>query len=183
MNCNLEKEIISYCAPTLAGMKCGSLFRYYCKKEQGIKDIRDVNYKLNVKGIYIVPLKWEEEAVLIYVFRCRMLIEMLESENNNNLLKKYGYENSQMGLCIRNLRIRINSSKTFPHEIGLFLGYPVEDVKGFIENKGENCVKCGAWKVYCNPEEKMHFFCKMKRCTEAYMRFFNNGMEISKMTV
>lgn len=63
-----------------------------------------------------------------------------------------------MGLCIRNLRIRINSSKTFPHEIGLFLGYPVEDVKGFIENKGENCVKCGAWKVYCNPEEKMHFF-------------------------
>ena len=92
MNCNLEKEIISYCAPTLAGMKCGSLFRYYCKKEQGIKDIRDVNYKLNVKGIYIVPLKWEEEAVLIYVFRCRMLIEMLESENNNNLLKKYGYE-------------------------------------------------------------------------------------------
>ena len=93
MNCNLEKEIISYCAPTLAGMKCGSLFRYYCKKEQGIKDIRDVNYKLNVKGIYIVPLKWEEEAVLIYVFRCRMLIEMLESENNNNLLeliKSYG---------------------------------------------------------------------------------------------
>lgn len=88
-----------------------------------------------------------------------------------------------MGLCIRNLRIRINSNKTFPHEIGLFLGYPVEDVKGFIENKGENCVKCGAWKVYCNPEEKMHFFCKMKRCTEAYMRFFNNGMEISKMTV
>lgn len=57
------------------------------QKEQGIKDIRDVNYKLNVKGIYIVPLKWEEEAVLIYVFRCRMLIEMLESENNNNLLK------------------------------------------------------------------------------------------------
>ena len=52
MNRNLEKEIISYCAPTLAGMKCGSLFRYYCKKEQGIKDIRDVNYKLNVKGIY-----------------------------------------------------------------------------------------------------------------------------------
>ena len=78
MNRNLEKEIISYCAPTLAGMKCGSLFRYYCKKEQGIKDIRDVNYKLNVKGIYIVPLKWEEEAVLIYVFRCRMLIEMLD---------------------------------------------------------------------------------------------------------
>lgn len=90
------------------------------QKEQGIKDIRDVNYKLNVKGIYIVPLKWEEEAVLIYVFRYGMLIEMLENDKNNNLLKKYGYENTQMGLCIRNLRIRINSNKTFPHEIGLF---------------------------------------------------------------
>ena len=36
----------------------------------------------------------------------------------------------------------------FPHEVGLFLGYPVWDVKGFIEHKGQQYKLCGYWKVY-----------------------------------
>ena len=35
------------------------------------------------------------------------------------------------GVCIIPLRL----SEEFPHEIGLFLDYPLEDVKGFIENR------------------------------------------------
>ena len=38
----------------------------------------------------------------------------------------------------------------FPHEIGAFLEYPVEDVRGFLENKGENYLYSGYWKVYHN---------------------------------
>ncbi len=38
--------------------------------------------------------------------------------------------------------------RQFPHEIGLFLGYPPEDVCGYIRNKGK-CQKCtGHWQVY-----------------------------------
>ena len=42
----------------------------------------------------------------------------------------------------------LSGSCAFPHEIGLFLGYPFEDVMGFIENKGENYLCSGCWKVY-----------------------------------
>ena len=39
--------------------------------------------------------------------------------------------------CIVKLIGRLQENEGFPHEIGLFLGYPPEDVLGFIENKGE----------------------------------------------
>ncbi len=33
---------------------------------------------------------------------------------------------------------RFHCSGEFPHEIGLFLGYPLHDVIGFIFNRGKN---------------------------------------------
>ena len=42
----------------------------------------------------------------------------------------------------------------FPHEIGIFLGYPLADVAGFIRNKGRNCKCIGTWKVYGDAFEK-----------------------------
>lgn len=38
----------------------------------------------------------------------------------------------------------------FPHEMGILLGYPVEDVEGFIINNGKNELYTGYWKVYDN---------------------------------
>lgn len=43
-------------------------------------------------------------------------------------------------------------TKDFPHEIGLFLGYPLEDVQGFIENRAEGYKCVGCWKVYGDEE-------------------------------
>lgn len=48
--------------------------------------------------------------------------------------------------------------KEFPHEIGVFLGYPMEDVIGFIENNDKNCLCTGYWKVYSNPERAKNLF-------------------------
>ena len=47
----------------------------------------------------------------------------------------------------------------YPHELGLLLGYPLADVKGFIENKGKCYLCSGYWKVYKNEREaKQTFF-------------------------
>lgn len=48
---------------------------------------------------------------------------------------------------------RMEAVGDFPHEVGFFLGYPAEDVVGFIRNKGQNFKFCGRWKVYggCMP--------------------------------
>ena len=72
---------------------------------------------------------------------------------------------------MKHLKYRLLKRTCFPHEIGVFLGYPLEDVKGFIDNKGKNCESCGVWKVYCNREEKDKLFQKLKNA-RMYMLFF-----------
>lgn len=85
--------------------------------------------------------------------------------------------------CIRHLEGRLHHSCCFPHEIGVFLGYPPEDVKGFIMNGGRNCKCCGLWKVYCNEKEKKQLFHKLKRCSEIYLQVFSEGRDLVQMTV
>jgi hypothetical protein len=67
------------------------------------------------------------------------------------------------------LKKKFETYRQFPHEIGLFLGYPVDDVLGFVKNKGQNYKFCGYWKVYGNVEKaKNNFYC-YELCRE-YMR-------------
>ena len=78
---------------------------------------------------------------------------------------------------------RFRSESEFPHEIGLFLGYPPEDVKGFIDNNAENCKCVGAWKVYGNPEEAEKVFERFRKCTKAYSEQLLKGRSVERLIV
>lgn len=80
-------------------------------------------------------------------------------------------------------KIRLKDCNYFPHEIGIFLGYPFEDVEGFIKNKGRNCKCCGLWKVYFHEDEKKKQFDKLKKCSKIYLQEFAKGKSIKYMTV
>lgn len=69
----------------------------------------------------------------------------------------------------------------FPHEMGVLLGYPAEDVRGFIENKGRNFLYTGYWKVYKNLSYKMEMFHTFDTVTEKYLRYLRNGTDIVSM--
>ena len=73
-------------------------------------------------------------------------------------MKCHGYENTDIDLCLEVLGGKLAKSDLFPHEIGLFLGYPLGDVIGFIDNGGKNSRCTGCWKVYCNECEAMRTF-------------------------
>lgn len=88
------------------------------------------------------------QSALVYVYRKTMLEGELKQPGVLELLERYGYEGSEINSCLNYLKQRLLSCSCFPHEIGVFLGYPLEDVKGFIENKGQNCESCGVWKVF-----------------------------------
>ena len=66
------------------------------------------------------------------------------------------------GSCLERLKSRLMHTDEFPHEIGIFLGYPLDDVKGFIDNAGQNSKCTGCWKVYCNECEAIKTFAKFK---------------------
>ena len=180
----MERRLIEHCAPTLAGLKCASLFNYFHEGEQLVREeLKEINQLLNKKGVYVEVLIWRDKSALVYVYRTAMLERELKQPGVSELLERYGYENVEIDSCLNHLKHRLLCCSCFPHEIGVFLGYPLEDVKGFIENGGKNCESCGMWKVYCNREEKDKLFQKFKKCTDVYLQVFCEGRGLSQMTV
>ena len=59
---------------------------------------------------------------------------------------------------------RMRANNGFPHEIGVFLGYPPEDVMGFVRNKGKNYKYNGYWKVYGDVEQCKRRFAAYDSC-------------------
>ena len=180
----LETGLVEHCAPTLAGIKIANLFSYTFRKQQVVlEELKKINELLNARGVYVEPLLWRENSVLIYAYRPKYLQAELERTDIMELLSEYGYTEPTALKCIYHLKERLYHYDCFPHEIGIFLGYPLEDVKGFIENKGKNCKTCGVWKVYCNEGEKQKLFDKFKKCTQVYIHVFDEGRQLSQMTV
>lgn len=180
----LETGMIEHCAPTLAGIKTASLFSYFFENRRTAgKELSVINETINSRGVFVEALLWREKSVLIYVYRPTLLQADLNRLGVMDLLEKYGYTDCNMKNCISWLKCRLYQYDCFPHEIGIFLGYPLEDVEGFIENKGKNCKSCGMWKVYCNEYEKKKLFEKFKKCTEVYKCVFAGGRRLTQMTV
>jgi hypothetical protein len=78
---------------------------------------------------------------------------------------------------------RLRDSETFPHEIGLFLGYPPSDVDGFIRNPNEGFCEVGYWKVYSDVESARRAFRRYRKCTEEYGRMLDEGRTLEQLVV
>lgn len=179
-----EEMIIRHCSPTLAGIKTGNMFTYPYRSVQEMRaDIRSWNRLLSSKGLCVLPLKYNGRSALVYFYRPAMLLRDLKDKAASKILHGCGYGSQSPGRCIAQLSKRMADGGEFPHEVGLFLGYPPEDVKGFIENKSA-CFKCvGCWKVYGDEEQAKKIFSKYKKCTQLYSRLYANGKGIERLTV
>lgn len=176
--------MIENCAPTLAGIKSANLFNYrFEQKCTALDELLAINEKLRVKGVYVEALLWKRDSALIYTYRRSLLEKELQQDGVESLLLRYGYPDCKVESCLSYLRKRLYDYDCFPHEIGIFLGYPLQDVIGFIENGGKNCKSCGLWKVYCNEGETEKLFEKMRKCTRIYTQVFAEGRSITQMTV
>lgn len=81
------------------------------------------------------------------------------------------------------LALRLETQPEFPHEIGVFLGYPLQDVVGFIENHGRNYTCCGFWKSYSDPAEMQACFACYRKCVYHYMALLEQGTPLEKLAV
>lgn len=144
--------------------------------------LREWNKRLSDKGIAMLALREADNRALIYVFRKNRLREELCCPQIRKFLRNSGYEGFDVGAALSTLRVHL-SDGDFPHEIGVFLGYPLDDVIGFIRNKGQNCKCTGCWKVYCNECEAVKTFARYKKCETIYMRLWKQGRSVRQLTV
>lgn len=176
-NC-FEQKLAYHTAPALLGIKPASLFSI-CEDEINDKKITEFNAKAGGKGLKIRVMCKCKNRKLIMLYSWDRIAEQLHREENAVVLRQYGY-NTQQSLdeMLERLSVRIQNSNEFPHEIGVFLGYPIEDVRGFIENSGDNFKLCGYWKVYGDTEKAKRTFKNYDKCRVYLCNKLSQGTDI-----
>lgn len=134
-------------------------------------------------GIQIRVLYRSERRVFLLVWRPTLLTGALADGESLEILRGLGYLGSCERELVRELRRRLvayyrsceagSQKQGFPHEIGLFLGYPAHDVKSFMA--GEEALCTGAWKVYGDKHSAMRRFKLLKRHEEHCIGRFAAG--------
>ena len=139
------------------------------------QEVRRINRLLAGKGLCLLPLRFDGSRALLYLYRPSRLRQDLEDAEAVRLLEESGYPCHSAGQCVACLIRRLRESEEFPHEIGLFLSYPPEDVRGFIENKACRFKCAGLWKVYGDEERAKELFRQYKRCTDRCCALWRAG--------
>jgi len=179
----IEKNLVEFCAPTLAGIKTGNLFTIKNIYNNFENEVRRLNHILTKKGLRLIPVKKTDKNILLYLYRPEQLKRDLSNPDATKILEEKGYPCSNPDCCLVNLIMHLKKDKDFPHEIGLFLGYPPADVKGFIKSPCEGVKCCGCWKVYGNVCEVKKIFASYKKCTKLYCNAINNGKKFEDLIV
>ena len=181
---SLEPSLIEHCAPTLARLKVGSLFSLVSPCwERLYAEAAELSAQLHPKGLALRIIPAGETRALCYLYRERQLADTLRSEPEAAFLRKSGYRSLCLQDALNTLCCRLARGGDFPHEVGLFLGYPLSDVIAFIENKGQGCTCCGCWKCYGDACEARRVFALYDRCTEVYRRLYRAGRTLRELSV
>lgn len=180
----IEQYLIEHCAPTLAAMKSASLFTQAYHSEQELQFYVEMwNLQLKEKNVVMRVLRKRDHTALLYVYRETLLKKDIAKYGVSSFLTSYGYQKMEVVDVLAHLKYRLAICETFPHEIGIFLGYPLEDVKGFIQHQGHDCKCTGCWKVYGDEREAMKIFEKFNTCRERYKCLWSQGISVLQLTV
>ena len=170
--------------------------------------IAQCNRELDSLDIHLSVLVWRPCGALVYVYRPKSLATYFADPRVQTALASEGYDTSDLSTCLVHLASHITLASNnaaecacsqtrcalsqqvscsndcvceFPHEIGYFLGYPYEDVREFIAQRGENYKVFGAWKVYTNVEQALATFDAYRACTQYFTFVYQQGCSLAQL--
>lgn len=133
-------------------------------------------------GIEYIELRESKEALIILVYNKSELENYIFDESNRKFLINLGYiEENDIYSYVNNLKVRYEKFKC-PHELGIFLGFPLDDVKDFMECTNKKCLGCGYWMVYNNYDKAREIFNKYDKVKEHTVHHILKGDSSYKIT-
>ncbi len=178
---DVETRMALQCAPVIEGIKISNLL--IVPAENG----RAVWMILRNSGISCFRLLEGKSTVTFLLFRRQQLECFLNQERAQEILYSQGYREKGLGVILRRFGERyqayMEQGGSFPHEMGLLLGYPVEDVQGFMEHGGQQFLYSGYWKVYENVPEKKKTFQSFEDARERMVQRLWSGCRIRELIV
>lgn len=174
-------ELLAYnCAPVLAGIKPANLLSLMPDDGEEIDALLvQYNAQFAEQGVVFRRLCACTKRVLVLVYNEEQLAQALSNPGYQAYLIAAGYEaGASAEAYLHRLEQRLNTQKTFPHEIGVFLGYPLEDILGFVLNKGTDCKYSGYWKVYGDVPKARSIFAAYEHFRDIILQKLAAGMSL-----
>ena len=176
---HIDTKLALQCAPVITGIKIANLLIVsQC-------DEADVRRTLKKSGIIYYRLLRMENKTTFLLFHRFQLAAYLQDPDVQRILKADGYEDLSLGGILRTFQMRYQTHMYdrvgFPHEMGLLLGYPVEDVEGFIRYKGQKALYAGYWKVYKDVPAKICTFEAYELAKETLIRMLDMGYDMKEI--
>lgn len=165
-------ELLAYnCSPVLLGMKPANLISFPhgddVAEAEFNKIINSYNKDFAERGIIFRKLCYCNKRILLLVYKKTELEKIIQDEGYQACLIATGYPKGvSLERSLDILEEHLQKTGSFPHEIGVFLGYPLEDILGFIINRGQNCKYSGYWKVYGDTNAAKNLFTLYERCRD-----------------
>lgn len=183
--------MIHYCAPTLCGIKPGNVF-FIKKRDFSKSDFESWKKMFSSDGFSCecFSFKLTEDYFAVLVCNSAWIKKILSEPEVRSYLSEKSYACSDAESFVQSFKRRLHApqennlvnshaqpraKKVFPHEIGVVLGYPLEDVIAFEKHCGKDCQYCGSWKTYSNVEYTKKCQCNYKKCSFMCEKMYQAG--------
>lgn len=149
-------QLVYQCAPFLKGLKVSCILNIKPEECMVLQNI------IQDTDILVERLNAGSGKCLVLLYRKSTFHAYLKESHIRAFINDYGYHGDTLHEIFMKLKERIyhfkKNNSGFPHEIGIFLGYPIEDVKGYINHKGKKSLLSGYWQVYHDYDKAKHTF-------------------------
>ncbi len=186
----LQQGIAQYCAPVLMGMKPAGMFNVVRYHEVGTRPcgkplmaqaapgqvelaVSSVDGTLRETGVRVRAMAHRKGSSMVFVWRPTLMRAFIGRDPEATMLEVEGYDVDSDEACIDRLQARILSfdsrprnpdgTDRFPHEVGFLLGYPLDDVMGFVRTRARALAR-GWWNVYSDVERAQRVFRTYDAC-------------------
>lgn len=175
----IGNQLVLQCAPLIVGLKMSNLFiiqnEHISKMYRLLKESRISYY------VFLVT----EKMSTLFLYDREKLENFLSKKQIRLFFREEGYLDFDLQKVLFRFRCQYrlywSGKRDFPHELGLLLGYPIEDVNGFILNKGKKSLYTGYWKVYDDVQGKKELFRMYELAKETLIQLVFNGISIAEI--
>lgn len=174
-------QVALQCAPFLKGLKVSCVISM---DEELYGELSELFAGMDI--VYHVLSRSGGKCLVLFYRPIEMKVYLADKQVRA-LLDEYGYADMHVEEMLERLSDRIRDFAAremgFPHEIGVFLGYPPEDVKGFIKNEGKRYLMIGYWKVYSDLAGARMIFQAYDRAKDCAVNEFLTGKSIREIAL
>lgn len=139
---------------------------------------------LSAHGVCLQVLGERGGRLELMAWRPDLVGRLLADVATCSFLAQRGYDVSTAGSLVSGVRRRLvdyhrGGPAGFPHEVGVLLGYPLEDVKGYLAGDRETCR--GLWRAYGDVREARARFERVRDANLRCRRRFAEGATLAQV--